>query len=102
MHIMMFSLVLFAAIVITAILFVFWVVLVIFRGIGRLFLGPGLKPPAQQPQPRRIVHHDPPHTRRCPQDSCRAGNPAEARFCRRCGNGMEEPNRVPARRVAML
>lgn len=98
MHLMMLTLVVVAAIVVTTILFVFWLALVIFRGISRLFLGPGLK----QPQQRIAAHRDPPHTRRCPQDSCKANNPAEARFCRRCGNRMDEPNRVPVRRVAML
>lgn len=99
MHLMMFTLVMAAAIVVTTILFVFWVLLLIFRGISRLFLGPGLKqPPVQQ----RIAQRDPPHTRRCPDASCKASNPVEARFCRRCGNRMDEPNRVPVRRVAML
>ncbi|HEY2586752.1 MAG TPA: zinc ribbon domain-containing protein [Tepidisphaeraceae bacterium] len=99
MHLMMFTLVIVAAIVVTAVLFVFWVALMIFRGISRLFLGPGLKRPAQ-----RTVssHRDPPYTRRCPQVSCKANNPAEARFCRRCGNRLDEPSRVPVRRVAML
>jgi hypothetical protein len=97
MHLMMFTLLIVAAIVVTMILFVFWLALVVVRWVSRLFLGPGLKQPAQ-----RITQRDPPHTRRCPQESCKASNPAEARFCRRCGNRMDEPNRAPVRRVAML
>lgn len=99
MHLMMFTLVIVAAIVVTTVLFVFWVALMVFRGISRLFLGPGLKQPAQR---TTAAHRDPPHTRRCPQASCKASNPVEARFCRRCGSRMDEPNRVPVRRVAML
>src|SRR5689334_21078364 len=99
MHLMMFTLVIVAAIVVTTILFVFWLALMVFRGISRLFLGPGLKQPARR---TAAAHRDPPHTRPCPQVSCKASNPVEARFCRRCGSRMDEPNRVPVRRVAML
>ena len=31
---------------------------------------------------------------RCPRRQCLAVNPAEARFCRRCGQGMAAPQRV--------
>jgi hypothetical protein len=96
MHFVMLSLVAVVVIVLTAILFVFWVVATIFRGISRLFLGPGLKQRAALP-PR-----EEPHTRLCPRASCKSINPVEARFCRRCGQRMEDPQRVAVRRAAML
>jgi hypothetical protein len=95
-HFAVFSLLFIVAIAITAVMFVFWLILVVVRGVARLFLGPGLK------QPRKIAQRDPPHTRRCPQGTCKAMNPAEARFCKRCGRRMDEPQRAPVRRVAML
>lgn len=96
MHVMIVSLLLFAALLITAVLFVFWVLLVIIRGISRLFLGPGLKSRQASKGARQAP------MRPCPQPSCKASNPVEARFCRRCGRRMDEPQQSPVRRVAML
>lgn len=95
-HLVVFSVLLVVAVIVTLVLFVLWLLLSIVRFVGRLFLGPGLK------KPQTISQRDPPHTRRCVQGSCKAMNPAEARFCRRCGRRMDEPQRVPVRRVAML
>ena len=95
MHVMSFFLVL-ALIVLTALLFVGWLIVVVLRGIARLFLGPGLK------TQKRVAQRDPPRTRRCPRQTCKSVNPVEARFCRRCGERMDEPQRVPVRRAAML
>jgi len=86
------------AVVVALLLFVFWLILQLVRGATRLFLGPGLK----RVQTRAIAQRAPLHTRNCSQDSCRSMNPAEARFCRRCGRRMDEPQRAPVRRVAML
>jgi hypothetical protein len=38
----------------------------------------------------------------CPRPSCRAANPAQARFCRRCGTPMQVHAVRVERRVAML
>lgn len=96
-HLVVVSVLFVVAIVVTLVLFVFWLLLSIVRFVTRLFLGPGLKK-----TPSVLSQRDPPHTRRCPQVSCKAMNPAEARFCRRCGRRMDEPQHVPVRRVAML
>jgi hypothetical protein len=96
MHFIMVTFIIALALCLTAVLFIVWVIAAIFRGITRLFLGPGLKQRVMLP-PR-----DAPHTRRCGRDSCKSLNPVEARFCRRCGQRMEDPQRVAVRRAAML
>ena len=96
MHAMLFIMLVLVAVVGTALLFVFWLVVTILRAVTRLLFGPGLKPP------RVIDSSDPPDTRRCWRDSCRAINPVEARFCRRCGDRFEDPHHVAVRRAAML
>lgn len=84
------------AIAVTLVLFLFWILLTMVRFVTRLFLGPGLK------KTPVVSQRDPPRTRRCPQTTCKAMNPVEARFCRRCGRRMDESQHVPVRRVAML
>jgi uncharacterized paraquat-inducible protein A len=84
-----------AVIVVTALLFVCWLVVIVLRGITRLFLGPGLKTPP------KLAQRDPPHTRRCERESCRAINASEARFCRRCGQRMGAPQRASVQRAAV-
>lgn len=96
MHLMLFTLVIFVAIVGTLLLFVFWLIVTVLRGITRLVVGPGLKQPPGLP--RRAATY----TRLCCRDSCRSINPAEARFCRRCGQRLEDPHRVAVRRAAMF
>lgn len=96
MHAMLFIMLVLAAVVGTALLFVFWLAATILRGITRLIFGPGLR------RPPAIVSADPPDTRRCWRDSCRAINPAEARFCRRCGQRFEDPHHVAVRRAALF
>lgn len=95
-HLVVISVLFVVAVAVTLVVFVLWLLLSIVRFVARLFLGPGLK----KTQP--VSSRDPPHTRRCVQGSCKAMNPTEARFCRRCGRRMDEPQRVPVRRVAML
>ena len=41
------------------------------------------------------------HTVRCPTPGCLAINPADARFCRRCGHGLPAAHRVQVRRAAV-
>ena len=41
------------------------------------------------------------HTVRCPTQGCHAINPADARFCRRCGHGLPAAHRVQVRRAAV-
>lgn len=96
MHAMLFIMLVLVAIVGTALLFVFWLVVTILRAITRVVFGPGLK------QPSAFAQSDPPDTRRCPRDSCRGINPVEARFCRRCGQRFEDPQHVAVRRAAMF
>jgi hypothetical protein len=43
----------------------------------------------------------PGHTVRCPTNGCHAINPADARFCRRCGHGLPAAHRVQVRRAAV-
>jgi len=95
MHVMFFSLVVVAAIIGAAVLFVFWLIVTLLRMFTRLLLGPGLK----QPPP---LTHNPPGVRACPRSSCHAINPVEARFCRRCGQRFDDPQRVPVRRAAIF
>lgn len=97
MHAMLFIMLVLVAIVGTALLFVFWLVVTILRAVTRMLFGRGLKPP-------RVIEaaSDPSDTRRCWRDSCRGINPVEARFCRRCGQRLEDPHHVAVRRAAML
>ena len=96
MHPMFFTLFVLMAIVGTALLFVFWLVVTILRGLTRLIAGPGLRPPSL---PARMP---PVGVRVCGRVSCRALNPPAARFCRRCGQKLDEPQTVSVRRVAMF
>jgi hypothetical protein len=86
------------AVVGTVALFLFWLVVSILRGLTRLILGPParLRPPQLPPQmPIGNV-------RPCGRISCRALNPVEARFCRRCGASLQEPQNVRVRRAAIF
>ena len=95
MHVMFFTLVIAAAMVGVAVLFVCWLVVTLLRGFTRLLLGPGLKPPPPLMQNR-------PGARTCPRPSCHAINPVTARFCRRCGQRFDAPEQVAVRRAVML
>ena len=41
------------------------------------------------------------HTVRCATDGCHVVNPADARFCRRCGHGLPAAQRVQVQRAAV-
>ncbi len=87
-------------ILITAMVFVGWitfaVVRVVVHGIASLF-GGGCKQRAYQ-QPMRISAG---RTSRCQTRGCMASNPVNARFCRRCGQGLPAAHRVQVRRAAV-
>lgn len=92
-----FTIFLFIAITgITAVLFGGWVILTVFRvlgrGLGLLFGGSGHVRPVTMRSP---------NMRTCPNASCKMSNPTDARFCRRCGTHLPEAQRVSVRRAAM-
>jgi hypothetical protein len=100
MHVMLITFLIIAAVVATGFLFVFWLVVTLLRGAGRLLFGQ----PSRRQWPTPILQH---HSsvgpvRACDRVSCRALNPLEARFCRRCGQKLHMPQQVPVRRAAML
>lgn len=83
-----------AVIAITAVVFGGWVIVTVLRTIGRVVFGP----PAHRDQltggaTSGLI---------CPRHKCRAKNPPEARFCRRCGAPMPTAQRVAVRRAAVV
>jgi hypothetical protein len=93
-------LIFFGVIAMTAVVFCVWIVVtivrLIFRGIvgaGRVMLPNAAKLPPMPAATRGIV---------CQHPDCRATSPAGARFCRRCGRELPQPQRVVARRAAMF
>ncbi|HEY8751333.1 MAG TPA: zinc ribbon domain-containing protein [Tepidisphaeraceae bacterium] len=102
MHVMLITFLIIAAVVATGFLFVFWLIVTLLRGAGRLLFGP---PPGRQ-APRPFLQHQPGPVpmpmQACERVSCRALNPLDARFCRRCGQKLHMPQQVPVRRAAML
>jgi ribosomal protein L40E len=86
--------------ILAAVLFAGWVFVVMLRlvvnaaaGMGRVLLGTGRQP---MPPVRKVKLVT------CGNRGCRARNPAEARFCRRCGTPMRAATRVVVRRAAVL
>ena len=99
MHPMLIMFLVIAGVVATTFLFIFWAVINVIRGAGRLIFGPGT-----QRGPASMIQQSPVFgpVRLCDRGSCRGLNPLEARFCRRCGQKLEMPQQVPVRRAAML
>jgi len=66
------------------VVFVCWLIFTIFRllatGIESLFL--------PRPKPAAIAQQSP-ASWHCNRTTCRTANPAYARYCRRCGRGLE-------------
>jgi hypothetical protein len=85
-----------AIIAVTAILFGGWLIVVVVRGVialaGYLFGMDDQRRPMSLPGQNNVT---------CPQTNCRAPNPAQAAFCRRCGRQMPRAQRVTVRRAAM-
>ena len=86
----------FVIIALTAVIFCGWIAFVIVRsivgGVGSLF---GACGHSTARRPMRL------NTVQCPTRMCGAVNPAEARFCRRCGRGLPAAQRVQVRRAAV-
>lgn len=80
-----------AVMAIAAVAFGGWVLMALVRAMTRLL---GLAPRGHLPDQAAVPAI-------CPRERCRAENPGEARFCRRCGQPMR-PAAPPARRAAML
>ena len=103
MHILMFTFLVIATFLVMIVLFVFWVMASVVRGFTRLITGPGLRDkPRIHPPAMHAIHTSAGPIFPCPRENCRAANPANARFCRRCGHGVQPAQAVRARRVAML
>ena len=90
-----------AVIAITAVLFGGWLIVAVINLIGRLLFAPMRRDAA--PTSTLVLHPtEPTTTIRCPNERCRAENPATASFCRRCGSPARAAvQHVQARRVAM-
>jgi hypothetical protein len=106
-EVIMTMLVFFAVITITACVFGGWVIFNIFRLLARFavmmiegFSGMWHR---RRPLPRPMMSSgdgDASAGRMCPNDRCRAMNPPQARFCRRCGRALPATQPVAVRRVA--
>ena len=83
-------------IMLAPILFVGWVIVTVVRAVA----GSAAKGARQVTYAATGVAL-PGHTVRCPVTGCLAINPADARFCRRCGHGMPAAHRVQVRRAAV-
>ena len=68
-------------------------------GAGRALAGSQRTLRSAQPRQVPVTHLG--ATVRCGQDGCFAVNPADARFCRRCGRGLPAAQRVNVRRAAV-
>lgn len=85
--------VLFAALmVITAVLFTIWLVALVVRWMWRLVMGGTSRSSYSS---KGVLD-----TRMCSRDRCRAVNPSQAQFCRRCGTSLNDAAAV-GRRVAV-
>jgi ribosomal protein L40E len=89
----------FIVIVLTAVLFFGWVAFSIVRfvlgGVGSLF-APARGTTRRPPVGSRVTN-----TVQCSLRMCGAINPADAKFCRRCGRGLPAAQRVQVRRAAV-
>ena len=105
MHVIPTFFIIVAALVVMTLVCAFWLIVTILRGLTRLLLGPGLKRPPVLP-PASIAAPSYPrdysNARRCAHEACRAQNPVEARFCRRCGQPIGPTHAAAAGRAAML
>ena len=84
----------FAVIAITVVVFIGWIVYTIVRAI----LGGAASVLAPRTSSALTMQGA---SVRCATRGCSASNPAQARFCRRCGRGMPGAHRVQVRRAAV-
>ncbi len=81
---------------VTAALFGGWMVYTVVRVIGRVIMvALGVPCPARPIRLRSSAR------RTCVNPRCKGINPANASFCRRCGQHLPEAQRVSVRRAAM-
>jgi hypothetical protein len=90
-----------AVIAITAVLFGGWLIVAVISLLGRMLMKP-FRPNANSTLTLPSEATSAATTIRCPNERCRAENPAGASFCRRCGTPVRSAVQpVQARRVAM-
>ena len=88
-----------AVITITAVIFGGWMIFGIARLAFRIFGAVlGINRHDERPRAMKLPGA---YTANCANVQCCAANPADARFCRRCGSVMPSPQRVQVRRAAM-
>jgi hypothetical protein len=75
----------------------FMIIRAVVMGVSSLFM-PSRARPIRYPGTRGPMMLN---TVQCPTRMCGAINPAEARFCRRCGRGLPAAHRVQVRRAAV-
>jgi ribosomal protein L40E len=85
-------------IAVTAVVFVFWVAVMILKLILRA--GTALAHVGAAKGGSQVAQASAGRVA-CRNDRCRAMNPATARFCRRCGHELHQPQQVPMHRAAM-
>lgn len=95
-------LVIIGVIAVAALVFGGWLIIATVRLVGRV-LGMGSRQSVQgRRHAPRLAATPAARRTRCAHPKCRADNPEDARFCRRCGNVIRLPRAQPvARRVAM-
>ena len=92
-----FTLFLFIAITaVTAVLFGGWVIYTVVCTVGR-----GIAGMSGACNKKRAFAMNRGSMRTCNNVHCRTRNPADAKFCRRCGQHLPESRRVAVRRAAM-
>jgi hypothetical protein len=100
---LLFILIFVGIMVVSALVFGGWFLVMLIRGIGA-FLGLRQTPPRPigVRRPSGAVQIGPvPDQRTCPYELCRATNDGAARYCRRCGRDLGMPLRPQVRRAAV-
>lgn len=85
--------------VLTALLFGGWLIVQVLRGVARVICR-ALDLPVTRTNAGQIEAKARSSVT-CPNPQCRAASAADARFCRRCGQTLPQPQRVSVRRAAM-
>ncbi|HWE01229.1 MAG TPA: hypothetical protein VG326_02375 [Tepidisphaeraceae bacterium] len=87
-----FAAMMFAIVVVVAVVVVYvWVIMLLFRGVSRLFCGSAKSPAGANGAA------DDQRVRQCSRAECFTNNPAHAQFCRKCGRRLKTER---VRRVA--